>query len=220
MAVGLSTSNLGTGIMLTPPLATPLPLTERDVDDAEVQEMARFSVEELKKLSSSGVYETLELQRVLSASAGEGVFHYNYLLDIEVASRHLKDNVVSKHRVLVMCNLEDGSLSLAIDDFPAMAEEAIESFWVARVESHRRSRAASFRSMELEWLERNGDWGTRPRRTEAHGSDIATLRQRSTRDLRQMMHDPLLSGALKAALRDILDSRWEELEKLEQHDEL
>jgi len=202
-------------------------LTTRDAGDAEVQEMARFAVAELKKLSSSGVYETLELRRVLSASAGEGIFHYNYLLEIEVASRHLKDGVVSKHRVLVMCNLEDGSLSLAIDDFPEMDDDAIESFWVARVESHRRSREASFRGMELEWLERHGDDGgaaTPPKRpaAEAQGADtdIASLRRRSTRDLRKMLRDPLVGAALKATLRDVLDTRWEKLEELELHDEL
>ena len=191
-------------------------LSERDVDNGEVQEMAKFSVDEMRKLSSSGVYETLELHRVISASAGEGIFHYNYLLELELASQHLRKGAVSRHHVLVMCSLEDGSLSLALDDFPEMNAKAIEMFWVARVESHRRSRNASFRAMESEWIQRHGE-ATSPL---GQRVDIATLKRRSTRDIRTMFRDPLISAARRAMLRDMLDSRWEKLELLKIHDEL
>ena len=171
-------------------------------------------------LSFSGVYETLELHSVLSAAAGEGVFHYNYLMEIEVSSEHLAAGTVSRHRVLVMCSLEDGSLSLAIDDFPRMDNKIVEAFWIARVETHRRSREASFRGMELEWRQRHGGENTVSPSGLDWSADHAAVKRRSTSVIRTMLRDPMLNAAQKSVLRSVLDARWEKLEVLENHDEL
>ena len=82
-----------------------------------------------------------------------GVFHFNFFLNIELASPHLKDgHPFTTHEVMVMRNLDDGVLSFAIDEFPVMEEDAIEEFWIRKVEQHKKNREASFAEMEREAL--------------------------------------------------------------------
>ena len=55
-----------------------------------------------------------------------------------LSSPHFEGGAVrSKHEVMVMTSLEDGVRSFAVDEFPAMSDEAVEAFWVKRVERHR-----------------------------------------------------------------------------------
>ena len=116
--------------------------------------VSQFALDELKKLSDSGVYETLSLQEVVSAATQTGVFHFNYFLTLQLASPHFKDGKPSApFEVMVMRNLEDGVFSFAIDEFPVMDEDAIESFWIEKVERHRKLREQSFAAMEAEALE-------------------------------------------------------------------
>ena len=127
-----------------PPHATPPPPSRAP----------QFAMDELKKLSDSGVYETLSLHKIASAATQTGVFHFNYFLQLEMASPHFKDGAPSAaFDVMVMRNLEDGVFSFAIDEFPVMDEDAIEEHWIEKVERHRRLREESFAAMEAEALE-------------------------------------------------------------------
>lgn len=127
------------------------PRTPRAVDDPEIVEAAAFVMEELRELSDSGVYRSLELARINEAATQEGVFHHNTFLDVVLASPYFAGGVPeSEHQILVMRARDDGVLSFAIDEFPEMDEDAIEAFWIDKVEAHRAFREEVFASIEAD----------------------------------------------------------------------
>ena len=100
------------------------------------------------------MYETLSLAGIESAATQTGVFHFNYFLELRLASPHFKDGQPAQtFDVMVMRNLEDGIFSFAIDEFPVMDEDAIEEHWIEKVERHRKEREAAFAELEREALE-------------------------------------------------------------------
>jgi hypothetical protein len=123
--------------------------------DAFVQEEAAFFLRELRRLSESGIYETLDLVAIHQASmqvshtthaplsgrpierVQDGVFHKNTLMTVELSSPHLLEASSSLHDVIVMTDLDDGVKSFAIDEFPVMDEDAIEEFYERRVMEHK-----------------------------------------------------------------------------------
>jgi len=127
-----------------------------DIGSPDVEEAANFAMSELKKLSDSGVYESLTLVSVDAAEAQKGVFHDNLFLKLTMSSPHLENGMTaSRHEVIVMRHLKDGVRSFAIDEFPRMDEDAIEAFWIEKVERHRAARERSFAAMEEQELRRS-----------------------------------------------------------------
>jgi hypothetical protein len=115
-----------------------MPVMELDVDDPAAVEAAHWAVGHLRNLSDSGVYTSLRLQAITHAASQEGVYHNNTLLTLTLASPHLLDGfATSEHQVIVMADLEDGVRSFAIDQFPIMEPDAIEEFWMRKVDAHR-----------------------------------------------------------------------------------
>lgn len=115
-----------------------MPLVSAAVDDPSVVEAAGWAVGHLRGMSDSGVYTSLRLVSVDEAATQEGVFHNNTLLTLTLASPHLLDGApTSTHRFIVMADLEDGVRSFAIDAFPVMDPDAIEEFWMRKVDAHR-----------------------------------------------------------------------------------
>ena len=116
-----------------------------------VVEAAEFVVDELSKLSDSGVYETLTLAQIVSAQTQRGVFHENTFLTLELASPHfLSRNATETFEVIDMVRSDDKSRSFAIDTFPEMSEEAIEEFSIRNVERRRALREQAFEELELD----------------------------------------------------------------------
>lgn len=135
----------------------------------------KFVVDELRQLSDSGVYESLALARINQAdvqvravvdvswkrfdllspcsfSLQEGAFHENFHIDLELSSEFLASgDATSRHKVVVMRDLEDDVLSFAIDEFPVMDEAAIEEHWVRKVQAKRAVREDAFDRMEAQW---------------------------------------------------------------------
>ena len=124
---------------------------ERGVHEPHVVEAAEWALAQLRELSDSGVYRSLSLARVARAATQRGVFHDNTFLELELASPHLLSGADSEpFDIVVMKALDDGVRSLAIDEFPEMTEDAIEQFWIEKVERHRSAREEAFAKLELE----------------------------------------------------------------------
>ena len=112
---------------------------------------ADYAVQELRKLSDSGVYETLGLSEIVSASTQVGVFHNNTFLLLRLSSEYFWDGEpTADFKVMVMKHHEDGAHSFAIDEFPEMNEDAIEKFWILKIEEQRAIRDNAFQKMETE----------------------------------------------------------------------
>lgn len=124
-----------------------------NVNDKIAVEEARFAVQELSKLSDSRIYTTLTLDKIISAEQKDGIFHDNVVLQLELASPYFKSGKpTEKYEMIVMTHKEDKVKTLAIDEFPVMNEDAIERFWIEKVEEKRIQREKSFRKLELEAL--------------------------------------------------------------------
>jgi hypothetical protein len=86
-----------------------------------------YAVNELKKLSDSGIYQSLKLEKVISAQTVEGLFHHNAVLKVDLSSPFFESKrLVEQFEVVVMRHKEDGVVSLGIDEFPKMNEKDIE----------------------------------------------------------------------------------------------
>lgn len=122
-----------------------------DPTNFEIIEAGDFVLRELKKLSDSGVYETLKLKKIVSAETQAGAYHNSIFIQMEFTSPHLEGGTsITSHNVVVMRNLNDDVLSFAIDEFPKMDEEAIEEFWIRKVERARKFREEEFARIERE----------------------------------------------------------------------
>eukprot|EP00941_MAST-03F_sp_MAST-3F-sp1_P006543 g6543.t1 len=129
-----------------------LPRVPISVHSHEVLAGAAFFLEELQDLSDSGIYKTLEVRQILSAATQKGVFHDNLHLTVHLSSPYLKGGKEwTQHEVMVMTSMEDGVKSFAIDNFPEMEEDAVEEFWIKKVDEHRRWREESFAKIEKEY---------------------------------------------------------------------
>ena len=102
------------------------------------------------------------------------MYNFNTFLTLRLGSPHLEDpsktsvhevrlicltslsspSPFSSMQVIVMKSKEDGVLSFAIDEFPVMQDDAIEEFWIQKVEQHRATREATFARLEAEFQQR------------------------------------------------------------------
>ena len=122
-----------------------------DVNSPKAVKAAEFAVFELSKLSDSEVYTSLSLNKINYAAEQDGIFHFNTLLSLELSSPHFKSKKTSEEfKMIVMVHKEDGVKALAIDEFPVMDEEAIEEFYILKIEKRRKQREESFRRLEIE----------------------------------------------------------------------
>jgi hypothetical protein len=121
-----------------------------NVFDDFVKAEASFAVDELSKLSDSGVYTSLRLKNIVSAHQENGIFHKNTMLTLELSSPHFNSASDTEiFDVVVMTHHDDGVKSIAISEFPVMAEASIESFWIQKVEEKRIAREEAFRRLEV-----------------------------------------------------------------------
>lgn len=121
-------------------------------ENKDIAESAAFVTRELRGLSDSGIYETfVEPAEIVAASTQAGVYHDMIFMTMRLRSPYLFDGAAySQHEVVVMRNIEDGVRTFAIDEFPRMDEDAIEAFWIERVERNRANRERVFEAIERE----------------------------------------------------------------------
>mmetsp|Transcript_31924 Transcript_31924/g.32544 ORF Transcript_31924/g.32544 Transcript_31924/m.32544 type:complete len:283 (+) Transcript_31924:205-1053(+) len=121
------------------------------VSDGKVVKEAEFALRELQKLSDSEVYESLSISKIVNAESEIGIFHFNMMLTIELTSPYFASGQLTEsYKIIIMTHKEDGVKSFAINEFPVMNEDAIETYWIRKVERKRREREESFRRMEIE----------------------------------------------------------------------
>ena len=134
------------------------PREQVPVDREDVVVSAQFAVEKLRELSDSGVFSSLDLKRIVSAATSRGVYHDNWFLKVELTSPHLARGILSAHDIIVMKSIEDGVLSLAIDEYPAMSQRSIDAFTRRKIERHKAQREVLFAEMEKDFLEGQNDY--------------------------------------------------------------
>ncbi|CAM9220316.1 unnamed protein product [Ectocarpus sp. 6 AP-2014] len=114
-------------------------------------ERAEFAVRELQGLSDTGIFRTLSLKSISAAATQDGVFHYNTLLTLDLASPYFSSGrQEERFEVVVMEHKEDGHISFSIDSFPDMDPVALEHFYIQKVDQHRQSRDMFFSKIDRE----------------------------------------------------------------------
>jgi hypothetical protein len=130
-----------------------MPILELDIQNIEVLKAAKYAVKEISKLSDSNIYQTLQLSRIIDAKEQDGVFHRNTILELELSSPYFNSGLkFEKFTMIVMTHKEDGTKSIAIDEFPVMNDNAIEEFYIRKVMGKRKEREISFKRLEIESL--------------------------------------------------------------------
>jgi GTPase SAR1 family protein len=125
-----------------------------EVSSTKAIQAAQFAVHELSKLSDSNIYETLELNQIITADEIDGLFHKNILLHLELKSPYFAShNLLEKFHMIVMTHKEDNVTTLAIEEFPVMDDDAIEEFYINKIEERRKMRNKAFEELELEAME-------------------------------------------------------------------
>ncbi len=95
----------------------------------------QYSIDQLRSLSSTGIFESLELLEAKHSESKEGLYHKLCSLDVVMDSSHLV-NPPFTTKVTVMEDLESGERSLAVEDLPVMRDDAIEDFWLKDAKNH------------------------------------------------------------------------------------
>ena len=118
------------------------------ISDQEVLTLSEYVLNELRKLSDSGIYDTLKLDEVLSHERSDGIFHINTSLKLQLSSKHW--NTPQIFEFIVMDHKEENIRSFAIDEFPVMNEKDIEQSWIKKVQKKKIIREKTFRRLEIE----------------------------------------------------------------------
>jgi hypothetical protein len=114
---------------------------------------ADFALQELKKISDSGIYDTLKIEKIKYAAEEDGIYHLNTILKVELSSPFYADgNPSHDFDIVVMQHKEDQVRSIAIDEFPTMDEIEIENFWIRKVQRMKFEREESLLRLEIESL--------------------------------------------------------------------
>lgn len=118
------------------------------ISDAEIVSISEYVLNELRKLSDSGIYDTLKIDQVLSYDRNDGIFHINTSLKLQLSSIHWKEP--QTFQFIVMDHKEEKIRSFAIDEFPVMDQTDIEKSWIKKIEKKKIIREKSFRRLLIE----------------------------------------------------------------------
>jgi len=186
-----------------------------ETTDPIAVESSQFFLRELCSSSDSGIYETLKLNNIISAAFQEGIFHENIHLKVSLSSPYFRSGQPTESfEVVVMKHRSDGSNSFAIDRFPDMDDDAVEMFWIQKVERHRAKREQFFEEM---LRESTGDQ-TPERQEDLHNQPVpeqinvavdvegqtSTVEERNVEDERQSLHQ-LMEGLTNKELVRVLE---------------
>lgn len=184
----------------------------------EIQE-AEFAVAELQKLSDSGIYRTLALENIISAQFIDGVYYDNLALELELSSPYFKSGAkTEKFSMVVMNHKKDKVTTLAIDEFPVMDDDAIEQFYIQRVEEHRADRDRAFdrlfrEAMFEEEVDGNESCASSPSSEVASSVDesdesSAELSKLSLQELHNMLKSKQSPPELRAKVQEVIKKQF------------
>jgi hypothetical protein len=197
-----------------------------NVNDPFVLTETEFALEELRKLSDSTIYSTLELSQIMSAAKEDGIFHENTILELELSSPYFRSKkLFERFHVFVMTHKEDDVKSFAINEFPVMNEDAIEMFHIAKVERKKEEREQYFRLLEIESMSEtvknalggngssalasaNDFFDMIEMKDAAAALGISSVRRKCTEDIQQQLSGEYLEQEIQLArlsLRDIYE---------------
>ena len=197
-----------------------------NVNDPFVLNETTFALEELRKLSDSTIYSTLELTQIVSAAKENGIFHDNTILELELSSPYFRSKkLFERFHVFVMTHKEDNVKSFAINEFPVMNEDAIETFHITKVEQKKMEREEYFRLLEIESMSNTvkaalgGNDSSAPlsandffhmveAKEAAASLGTLSVRKKCTEDIQQQLSGEYLEQELQLArlsLRDIYE---------------
>lgn len=153
-----------------------------------------------------------------------GDFHYVTHLRVALASPHFAsqkpleafDMMVLERKPLPGQDRYADGRSIAIDEFPVMDEDAIEQFWIRKVEDRRRRRRELFKQWESEGEEGVSTQYQPKARKEKRVVSLEELQQMPTMQLRSLMDSQSSTEELRLAIARIIDERLERLQQLEQ----
>lgn len=123
--------------------------TNLEINSALVESEVAYALSSLRELSESDIYHSLTLNKVVSASQLEGVFHDNIVLELELSSPYFKSGKSTESfSLIVMTHKEDGTKSIAIDEFPVMNDDSIYEFQIEKIKRKRKQKADILIEME------------------------------------------------------------------------
>jgi hypothetical protein len=168
---------------------------ENEMDYAKHE--AQFAVAELRKLSDSGVYESLSLDNILSYSFEDVSYHRSTSLKLSLASPHFQSGEKREtFEVVVLTHKEDGVKSLAIDNFPVMTDSSMEQYLVGKAKRKKLEREESFRYLEIGRVLGGDD--LRSKSVKAHLEELDSPealkeREKTSLDVQRRLLQPYLS---------------------------
>jgi hypothetical protein len=106
---------------------------------------AEFALTELRRLSETGIYDSITIKNVQKEGTMDGIFHVNTLLKMELACPYFQSGKESEEfQFIIMKHKFENVTTLAVNEFPEMREDAIETFYIQMVKDRRRKRELAF----------------------------------------------------------------------------
>lgn len=93
-----------------------------------ISDMAIYVVNQLKQISGSGIYESLEISRILSSDIQMGIYHAKYQFRLELESPLFASGREEEEFDIILMEDYKGQRSFAINEFPEMNSPAIEDY--------------------------------------------------------------------------------------------
>jgi len=122
-----------------------------NVGSRDVVGVAAVALSELRQMSDSGVYETLELRSVRRAEVENGRFFENMILDVVLGSEFLKADVETE--IVVMRDQQSKVIrSVAVENLPAFPDAIVEQFHERKRQARKLEREKLFADIEAEYL--------------------------------------------------------------------
>jgi len=123
-------------VLICPCVGSAFPATLRSIDDesneyfdGESHDAAIYVVNQLKQMSDSGVYESIELSRILSSEKIDGgIYHTKYVFRLRLESPSFASRREAEEVNIIFMEDNKGQRSFAIDNFPQMSNRAIEEY--------------------------------------------------------------------------------------------